>query len=206
MALMIRDNGVFGGCASTRRNLVAAALIVSGLIALAPVAASEQNPPEPIVTVQEDRGIYSVRARFHVPQSEAAAMAVLTDYERIPRFMPDIKTSIVLERTAGRAVVEQEGVSHFLMFSKRVHLVLEITEAADSLRFRDRCGRSFASYDGSWTLSSENGGARIVYELRAQPSFSVPASVLKRLLRRDSGRMIESLRQEFATSEERRHR
>ena len=200
MALMIRDNSVSGGCVSTRRILVAVALIVSGLITLLPVAAAGQGP-EPIVTVQEDRGIYSVRARFHVPQSEAVAMAVLTDYERIPRFMPDIKTSVLLERTAGRAVVEQEGVSHFLMFSKRVHLVLEITEAADALRFRDRCGRSFASYEGSWTLSSENGGARIVYELMAQPSFSVPASVLKRLFRRDSASMIESLRQEIAKVE-----
>lgn len=205
MSHMIRDNSVSGGCVSTRRILVAVALIVSGLITLLPVAAAEQGPSEPIVTVQEDGGIYSVRARFQVPQSEAVAMAVLTDYERIPRFMPDVRTSVVLERTAGRAVVEQEGVSHFLMFSKRVHLVLEITEAADALRFRDRCGRSFASYDGSWTLFPGNGGAQILYELRAQPSFAVPATVLKRLLRRDSGRMIESLRQEIAKAEG-RHR
>jgi len=204
MALMIRYDSVSGGCASTRRILVAVALIVFGLITLLPVAAAGQAPSEPVVTVQEEHGIYSVRARFQVPQSTAVALGVLTDYERIPRFMPDIKTSVVLERTAGRAVVEQEGVSHFLMFSKRVHLVLEITEAADALQFRDRCGRSFATYDGSWTLSAENGGAQILYELRAQPSFSVPASVLKRLFRRDSASMIESLRQEIAKVEGRR--
>jgi hypothetical protein len=203
---MIRYRNISGGCTSTRRILVTTALTVSCLITLLPVAAADQAPSEPVVTVQEERGIYSVRARFQVPQSTAVALGVLTDYEGIPRFMPDITTSVVLERTAGHAVVEQEGVSRFLMFSRRVHLVLEITEAADTLRFRDRCGRSFASYEGSWTLSSENGGARIVYELRAQPSFTVPASVLKRLLRRDSGRMIESLRQELATSEERTNR
>jgi hypothetical protein len=174
---------------------------MSCLTTLLPVAAAEQAPSEPVVTVQEERGVYSVRARFQVPQSTAVALGVLTDYENIPRFMPDITTSVVRERTAGHAVVEQEGVSHFLMFSKRVHLVLEITEAGDALRFRDRCGRSFATYDGSWTLSAENGGAQILYELRAQPSFSVPASVLKRLFRRDSGRMIESLRQEIARVE-----
>lgn len=206
MALMIRYSKASGGCASTRRILVAVALIVSGLITLLPVAAAGQASSEPSVTVQEERGTYSVRARFHVPQSTAVALGVLTDYEGIPRFMPDIKTSVVLERTTRHALVEQEGVSHFMMFSKRVHLVLDITEAADALRFRDRCGRSFASYEGSWILSPENGGARIVYELRAQPAFTVPASVLKRLLRRDSGRMIDSLRQEFATSEARRNR
>jgi hypothetical protein len=204
-AIMIRSRKVSGGCASARRIFVTMAVIVSALTPLLQGAATESQSPA-IVTVQEESGVYSVSARFHVPQSAAVALGVLTDYEGIPRFMPDIKTSVVLERTAGHALVEQEGVSHFMMFSKRVHLVLDITEASDALRFRDRCGRSFASYEGSWTLSSDKGGARIVYELKAQPSFTVPPSVLKRLLRRDSGRMIDSLRLEFATAEGRRNR
>jgi polyketide cyclase/dehydrase/lipid transport protein len=203
--MMIRHTNNSGGRASARRIFVTMAVIVSALTPLLQAAATESQSPA-IVTVHEERGVYLVSARFQVPQSAAVALAVLTDYERIPRFMPDIKTSVVLERTAGHALVEQEGVSHFMMFSKRVHLVLDISEAADALRFRDRCGRSFVSYEGSWKLAAENGGARIVYELRAQPSFTVPASVLKRLLRRDSGRMIESLRQEFATVEGGRNR
>jgi hypothetical protein len=111
----------------------------------------------------------------------------------------------VLERGAHRAVVDQEGVSHFMMFSKRVHLVLEITEAADSLRFRDRCGVSFSGYEGAWTLVARDGGTDIAYELTADPSFSIPESILKRLLRRDSGRMIDSLRQEMAARSPRPH-
>ena len=52
------------------------------------------------MTVREERGVYSVAARFHVPQPPRVALAVLTDYEQIPRFMPDVATSIVLERGA----------------------------------------------------------------------------------------------------------
>ena len=52
--------------------------------------------------------------------------------------MPDVRTSSVLERGDGRAVIEQEAVAHFMMFSKRVHLVLEVQEEAGSIRFRDR--------------------------------------------------------------------
>jgi hypothetical protein len=33
-----------------------------------------------------------------------------------------------------------------MLFSKRVNLLLEIDEGADTLRFNDRCGRSFARY------------------------------------------------------------
>ncbi len=187
-----------GGRASVRRFSVTLVAVAAGLLACARSAAAQPGEFLPDVTVQEERGVYSVKARFHVPQAPSVAFAVLTDYEHIPRFMSDIKTSWVLERSAGRAVVEQEGISRFMMFSKRVHLVLDITEGGDSVRFRDRCGRSFSHYEGQWTTVARDGGTDIIYELRADPSFSVPETILKRLLRRDSGRMIESLRQEMA--------
>jgi ribosome-associated toxin RatA of RatAB toxin-antitoxin module len=186
-----------GGRAGSPRLFVLVSIAAAGWLA-APLRAADDEPVRQAVTVQEAAGVYSVRARFQVPQPPAVALAVLTDYARIPQFMPDVKTSVVLERSAGRAVVEQEGVSRLMMFSKRVHLVLEITEGADTLRFRDRCGRSFTSYEGTWRMSARAGGTDIFYELTARPSFSVPEAILKRLLRRDSGRMIESLRQEMA--------
>jgi carbon monoxide dehydrogenase subunit G len=189
---------VSGGRASVRRILVSVALMVSSVSPIARLTATGDPEATPTVTVREDRGVYSVTARFQVPQRPAVVLAVLTDYEQIPRFMPGVKTSIVLERAAGRAVVEQEAVSHLLMFSKRVYLVLEIAEGADTLRFRDRSGRSFARYEGTWRLCEQNGRTDVLYELTAQPTFDVPEFLLKRLLRRDSGEMIAGLRREIA--------
>lgn len=170
------------------RRLLAAA--VFSLDALAPAA--------PRVTVNEDRGVYSVTARFEVAHTPAVAFAVLTDYEQIPRFMPGIKTSVVRERTAGGAVIEQEAVSRFMMFSRRVHLVLEIAEDDHTLRFRDRCGKSFTRYEGQWLVTSLHGKTAITYELTAQPTFDVPEFILKRLLKRDAVEMIEQLQREIA--------
>jgi carbon monoxide dehydrogenase subunit G len=139
-----------------------------------------------------------VVARFTVDQSPSAALTVLTDYEQIPRFMPGVRTSTVLERTAGHVVVEQEAVSSIMMFSRHVHLVLEIDERSDALLFRDRCGRSFARYEGAWRVSGEDGRTIVTYELTADPSFDVPGFVIKRLLRRDSAQMIDRLKGEIA--------
>lgn len=72
-----------------------------------------------------------------------------------------------------------------------------VTESADSLVFRDRSGRSFTRYEGTWRLCEVNGHTQILYELTAQPSFDVPEFLLKRLLKRDSGQMIEGLRREI---------
>jgi hypothetical protein len=148
--------------------------------------------------VREEKGVYTVVAHFLVDQSPSVALSVLTDYEQIPRFMPDVRTSIVRERGTGWAVVEQEAVSAFMMFSKRVHLVLDIEEQPDALTFRDRCARSFVRYEGAWRLSHYNGQTAITYELTAEPSFEIPEWMLKRLLRRDSGEMIERLQREIA--------
>lgn len=166
------------------------------LIALAFTLATDA--PAPDVTVREERGVYSVSARFVVPQAPGDVLAVLTDYDRIPAFMPGVTKSAVLERAGATALVEQAALSRFMMFSKTVQLVLEITEGTGTLSFRDRSGRSFTRYEGSWQLCEVAGGTEVRYLLTAQPSFDVPEFVLKRLLKRDSGRMIESLRQEVA--------
>jgi len=185
-ALMFRKSG--------GRLLTAAASFF--ILVQASRAVAEQ--PSANLTVREKRGVYTVVARFRVDQPRAVALTVLTDYEQIPRFMPDVRTSIVRERGNGWAVVEQEAESHLALFSKHIHLVLQIEEHPDALIFHDRCGQSFVRYDGAWRLSSEDGQSVITYELTAEPSFEVPGVILKRLLRRDSDRMIVNLKREIA--------
>jgi carbon monoxide dehydrogenase subunit G len=159
---------------------------------------------EPRVDVTENGGIYTVAAAFAVNETPDTVLAVLTDYERIPKFMPDMEISKVLERSATGAVVEQQAVSHFMLFSKRIHLVLDIREDATSLRFRDTCGKSFASYKGAWVVSQHDSVTVVDYELSARPSFDVPAFVLKRLLKRDSIDLINRITAEISARADRR--
>jgi ribosome-associated toxin RatA of RatAB toxin-antitoxin module len=191
---MVSKKLVLRESANGGRRLTAAATLFVLLQASGAVA--EQSPAD--LTVREEKGIYTVVARFLVDQSPDVAFNVLADYEQIPRFMPNVRTSIVRERGPGWAVVEQEAVSALMMFSKRVHLVLEIVEQPDALIFRDRCARSFVRYEGAWRLSHHDGQTAITYELTAEPSFDVPGWMLKLLLRRDSAQMIEGLRREIA--------
>jgi ribosome-associated toxin RatA of RatAB toxin-antitoxin module len=172
-------------------------LPAAALFLLLAASGAMAEPPAPL-TVIEQRGVYTVIARFAVEQSASATLAVLTDYEQIPRFMPGVRTSHVLERSSGRAIVEQEAISTVMMFSKRVHLVLEIDEHPDALIFHDRCGRSFVRYEGAWRVSERGRFTAVTYELTAEPSFEVPGFLLKRLLRRDSTQMIERLQREIA--------
>src|SRR5688572_13708070 len=162
-------------------------LALLGTLLLGATAGDPAAAPQ--VSVTEARGLYSVTARFEIPQDASVALAVLSDYEQIPRFMPDVRKSVVLERGPKRLLVEQEAVSQFMMFSKTVHLVLEVFEDGNSIRFTDKSGKSFQTYEGSWLAEARNGGTTITYTLSAKPGFDVPQFILKRLLKRDSGEM-----------------
>jgi ribosome-associated toxin RatA of RatAB toxin-antitoxin module len=188
-----------GGRRRARRLLFVTVFMLCSAVHGAGIGATMVADPASQVSVHEVRGLYTVTARFRVGQPRSVALAVLTDYERIPRFMPDVKTSIVRERSAGRVLVEQEAVSGIMMFSKRIHLLLEVHEENDAVRFRDASGRSFAQYEGAWRLSQHDGQTIICYELSARPSFAVPEFLLTRLFKRDARQMIERLRTEIAS-------
>ena len=186
------------GRRGARGLLVAAVVSVCAPLPGAHLAATADPAPSPQVSVSEQHGTYSVTARFEVPQAPHVVLAVLSDYEQIPRFMPEVRTSIVRERTDDRMIVEQEAVSKFMMFSKTVHLLLEVTHGGDSIRFVDRSAKSFKAYEGAWRATPLGDGSLVTYELTASPDFDVPEFILKRLLKRDSGQMITNLRREFA--------
>jgi carbon monoxide dehydrogenase subunit G len=178
--------------------------LLAVLVATAAGVTLAEPRSAPRLDVTEAGGVYTVSASFAVSEPPATVMAVLTDYARIPKFMPDVQVSKVLERTATGAIVEQEAVSKFMLFSKRIHLVLDVEEGASLLRFRDRCGRSFASYEGSWTLSAHDSLTVVDYRLAARPSFEVPGFVLKRLLKRDAADLIDRITAEIAGHADRR--
>jgi uncharacterized membrane protein len=183
-----------GGRISVRRVLVTGACAL--LVAVVPHGMARADGGID-VSVREQDGTYTVAATFSVSQPASIALAVLTDYERIPRFMPNVRTSIVVGRADGRTIVEQEAVARLMMFSKRVHLVLDVEEAADGLRFRDMCGKSFEQYEGTWSVTDAGGGAAITYRLSAMPSFGVPPFLLKRLLEQDAEHMLRKLQAEI---------
>ena len=169
---------------------------VVGLILLATTSLMSADMSD--VFVREEGGLYRVTARFLVAQTPASVIAVLTDYEAIPRFLPDVKKSVVHSRSAGRAVVEQEAQRRVLMFSRRVHLLLDIHEDTDALTFVDTSGKSFLEYRGSWRATTSGGWTQVEYQLEAKPAFDVPQFVLMRLLRNDATQMITRLRTEIA--------
>ena len=189
-----RHSAATAGRTNARRFLLAAAAVV---MAGSLVIAGSSSDNETRVAVTEADGVYTVSASFAVNDPPDAVMTVLTDYARIPNYMPGVEISRVLERTPTGALIEQQAVSKFMMFSKRVHLVLDVREGLGEVHFRDRCGKSFAAYEGAWIVSQQDSVTVVDYYLSARPSFDVPSFVLKHLLRRDASDLIDRIKAEI---------
>jgi hypothetical protein len=98
----------------------------------------------------------------------------LSDYDHLAEFIPNLKLSRVLARTAEGVVVEQQGEYSFLFFSQPIEIRLLITETPPHRIVSRAISGSFREMSGSYDLSPIAGGVRLRYAGRMQPSFDLP--------------------------------
>jgi ribosome-associated toxin RatA of RatAB toxin-antitoxin module len=72
--------------------------------------------------------VIQVRAQASVQAPLAIVWSTLTDYERLPEFVPGMKTSRLLTRKGATATVAQTGEARFLFFTVPIEVTVESTE------------------------------------------------------------------------------
>jgi hypothetical protein len=153
------------------------------------------------VSVDVERGTdksYVVDAAFDVDAPATIAWQVLTDYEGIGRFVSSIRQSTVKQRSSGRVLLEQHGVSRVWIVSLPMHVVLEVREHdARVLMFRDVCGKSFTTYEGTWELTTTGSGTRVIYRLKADPTGRQPAMLALSAIKGSVKTLLDEVRQEI---------
>jgi hypothetical protein len=155
------------------------------------------------INVDVDRGVdkaYVVEAAFDVNVPAPIAWEVLTDYEGIGLFVSSIRHSTIKERQPGRVLLEQHGVGRAWIISLPMHVVLDVREHDQRvLAFRDVCGKSFSTYEGAWELSTIEGGTRVTYRLKADPTGRQPAMLARSAIKGSVKRLLDEVRAEMLT-------
>ena len=158
------------------------------------------NAPISVDVERGDDKAYVVDAAFEVNVPASIAWQVLTDYEGIGQFVSSIRHSTVKRREAGRVLLEQHGVGRAWIISLPMHVVLEVREHDQRiLAFRDVCGKSFSTYEGAWELSATDGGTRVAYRLKADPTGRQPAMLAKSAIRGSVKQLLAQVRAEMLT-------
>lgn len=83
-----------------------------------------------VVDVQTSRhgDLIEVHAKATIKAPMELVWATLTDYERLPDFIPGLKKSRIIARKGATATIEQSGVAQFLFLTVPIEVILESTE------------------------------------------------------------------------------
>jgi carbon monoxide dehydrogenase subunit G len=136
------------------------------------------------------------RARLAAPI--AVAWAVLTDYERLPDFIPGIRSSRVVSRDGATLVLEQAGQVSALFFSLPVEARLAVVETPyQSIASRGLSG-SFRSMQGRYDLRAVDGAIELRYSGTIVPETWMPAFLGDGLLAAHVDRQFRALATEIA--------
>jgi hypothetical protein len=173
----------------------------TGLLIVVSLLSAGTLTADPAINVDVERGAdkaYTVDAAFNVNAPASIAWGVLTDYEGIGRFVSSIRQSTITERTPGRVLLEQHGVGRAWIISLPMHVILDVREHDQRvLAFRDVCGKSFSIYEGTWELSTIEGGTRVTYRLKADPTGRQPAMLAKSAIKSSVKVLLDEVRNEM---------
>ena len=126
----------------------------------------------------------SVEASAFVHAPIAVVWQVLTDYERLPAFIPGIARSVVLERHGNRLSLEQSGEARFLIFSFPIDVRYEVLETPRSSVTSRAIAGNLRRMTGRYDIRTEpdgaaheNAGVRLRYSGIIEPAFALPPLV-----------------------------
>jgi ribosome-associated toxin RatA of RatAB toxin-antitoxin module len=140
--------------------------------------------------------VVAVRAQATIAAPLDVVWGTLTDYERLPEFVPGLKKSKIIARNGGVVTVQQSGEARFFFSRIPIEVTLESTEAAPySIEVR-RVAGNIKRLDGRYETQvlQTTAGQPAQVELRwtghIEPENGLPPLVGEALMRR-------SIRQQF---------
>ncbi|KAJ3709263.1 hypothetical protein LUZ61_012968 [Rhynchospora tenuis] len=135
----------------------------------------------------------AVRASILVNADVDSVWSVLTDYERLAHFIPNLVYSGRIPCPhQGRIWLEQRGLQRALYWHIEARVVLDLQEIPNLADGRElhfsMVDGDFKKFEGKWSVrpgTSRPGTAKLSYEVNVIPRFNFPAILLERIIRSD---------------------
>ena len=139
--------------------------------------------------------MYEVDATGTVAAPLPKVWRILTGYDRMAEFVPDMESSKVLSRNGGEVIIEQFGVARFLFMSRTIHLIVRAVEQPMSSIDISLISGDMKHYEARWELVPvpETGGTKIIYHGKLLPNFYVPSLLGSKMVRNDIERMMNAV-------------
>ncbi len=135
--------------------------------------------------------IVDVKVQAVIAASPQVIWSTLTDYERLPEFIPGLKASKIIERKGALATVKQSGVAQFLLFKIPIEVTVESKEAWPILEAK-RVSGTVRQLHGRYEMiiTPDSPTVRLIWTGIIEPENSLPLLIGESLIRR-------SIREQF---------
>lgn len=158
---------------------------MAALLALCTAAAAQSAPR---LEVERNGETYTVRASADVAADLPIAWDTLTDYERLPEFVPDVHRVRVLARDGNRLTVVFHGGFRLLFFEWPIRMRLVVRHepygrvaAQSDPGLIDGEAPTLRRFSGRYTLTvvpvAGRAGVRLDYDAQFELNESVPAFI-----------------------------
>jgi ribosome-associated toxin RatA of RatAB toxin-antitoxin module len=170
---------------------IAALLLLTGLA----IAARALTDDE--VTVDYRDGTYYGSLRLRTPASPAVVMAVLTDFESMPEFMPGLTSSRIVARHHNQYQIAQQGKISFGPFSMPFESLRQI-EVVDGRRILSKSlSGSARRMQSVMQVRPLEVGSEIDYRIEIEPANWLPSSLGSNFLQHELAEQFNALSREM---------
>jgi hypothetical protein len=143
---------------------------------------AEGESPIRSINVAHDGEAYICDLVMFAPVQPAIAWDVLTDFEHMADWVPNVRESTVLKRENNAVIIEQRGLAKFgaASFPYATERRMEMNQPA-TIRSTQLKG-SMRRVESLMQMEPEANGARLTYHLEIVPSFFTAAILSKSFL------------------------
>ena len=183
-----------------RHTLFMGLMVLAALLSSAQAAVSAQESvrvADSDVRVERAGDHFTVDLSLYAPVPPALAWAVLTDFERMSDFVPNLVSSEVIGRSESMLNVRQKGVSRFGFFSMHFESVQETRLTPQSEIRAHGVSGNFRRMDSVMQLKAEGAGTRLTYHADVQPDFWFPPLIGPAMARRDMAQQFSAMLREM---------
>ena len=164
---------------------------------------AQEHPQRQVVQANAHRisrdgqTFFDVSATGFVRVTPEQAWRVLTDYERLPEFVPDLVASKIVSRNAQEIIVEQLSEAGFLFVSQRIHMVIRIHEQPYSAIDVSLVSGDMKHYAAHWKLDAATmdgmDGTRVTFTGEMEPDFFVPPLFGRSIVQANVKNMVQAV-------------
>jgi ribosome-associated toxin RatA of RatAB toxin-antitoxin module len=130
-----------------------------------------------------------ITAKIQIPRPVEQVWQVLTAYDTLADFIPNLAISRRLTHPNGGIRLEQVGTQRLLRFNFSARVVLDLEEKFPHEIHFDMVEGDLKAYSGKWLLEPyaicESLGTNLCYIVRVLPKRTMPVAIVERRLRQD---------------------